>query len=1198
MSIVKEIREQEVFDCKGCNCEIRENFAIRYTCAECEAYNLCLECHSKEECYFQNLENPGSNPMVLPENYKPPVHTDKAPLPHYMTLETKSINQSILDNADESAYQSMKNSFERFKNRRCLGWRQRVPASKEYPYGLGAYQWLKFGQVHQLSMNFACGLSHYTQPGNRIAIYMDNCFEWYIGDFAALWASLPIVPIHHTSSYSNLFEIIENSESNLLVCSKTTVVNLLKLFEDPTLTKKLEKILKLIVIRESDYDKESFKIVPNGIEVKSYQEILEFGEISQPAYTFGPNKPTDIVSITYTSGSTGTPKGVVNCDRNFNYFLSASHTNRIPYPWVLASFATLAHIQRVLNWISFYQGGCVGIYSGSYDTMFEDFRELRPHYLWSVPRLWNVLLAQFQSNLSELTLANNQLDVTLRKPTEELKSMVQKQIFHILGDRLTLAATGGAPCSDELMKFLKFCWPKSEVADMYGSTESIIIMYNERIFDEVQFKLDPVPEFNYTPDDKPYPRGELLVKADSMSCGYYKNEVLTAISFADGWYRTGDIVELYGPRNIRIIDRRKSAFKLANGEFVTPDPLQAIYLSSKMIRQIFIYGHSSKQFLVAILTPSDVLLEKVRSDPKYSEDLELEMCRIFLIQELNNIAKEKNLPDYEIPKVIEIDKTVWSIDNGLVTSSGKFNRNTLATHYEKQINEMYSKIEKIQLELRQLDKKDVIQHYIRLVLNIDPSLDIDISKLSFSQIGGDSLGAVKLSNLLKDQQNIDISPSMILNQNVNLTNLTKVLENSDHNLNELVKVDWSREFELEDDIVPSKDSVLRSKPIIEKQHGNDILLTGCTGYLGLNILANLLNLSGDGGYVGKIYCLVRNVDSEEKALENLLNLLKKQQLKVDEKVFRSCAIPLLGDLSKPLIGLTPERFSQLTDQIDIILHNGAIVNMVLPYQNMKATNVQSTKDLLKLAVSSSSTRGTMKFVYISTVAVFLSGDLNKDFTEDTLPTIENISNSSGYNQSKLVSDVLVREAANRGLPVMVFRPGTIYCHTKTGVDNPYDFVGLIIKSILQTKTYPKLLPGQGGVFNLSPVDWVSDSIVSLMLSNQYWTTHKNSTPIFHMVNNNLLHMDILCEYIQSVVPLQQIPLTEWISLQFSQKQNLLEPVQHLFVSNDRFPGFDLFKGPKTNIYLSQIGKEKCSTITQDLVAKNIKYLIKANFIEQ
>ena len=94
-----------------------------------------------------------------------------------------------------------------------------------------------------------------------------------------------------------------------------------------------------------------------------------------------------------------------------------------------------------------------------------------------------------------------------------------------------------------------------------------------RIYDRNEFKLLDVPEMGYLTSDQP-PRGELSIKTPTMVTGYYKNEEEMSDKFVDGYFRTGDIVVLEDNDKVRIIDRKKNIFKLAQGEFVSPERLE------------------------------------------------------------------------------------------------------------------------------------------------------------------------------------------------------------------------------------------------------------------------------------------------------------------------------------------------------------------------------------------------------------------------------------------------------------------------------------------------------------------------------------------------------------------------------------------------------------------------------------------------
>jgi acyl carrier protein len=120
-----------------------------------------------------------------------------------------------------------------------------------------------------------------------------------------------------------------------------------------------------------------------------------------------------------------------------------------------------------------------------------------------------------------------------------------------------------------------------------------------------------------------------------------------------------------------------------------------------------------------------------------------------------------------------------------------------------------------------------------------------------------------------------------------------------------------------------------------------IFLTGATGFLGSFLLYELLQQTQ-----ADIYCLVRaeTIDSGKKKILSSL----KSYLLWDES-FSQRIIPAIGDLSKPLLGLSKTLFQQLAGQVDVIYHNGALVNSTYPYSVLKASNVLGTQEVLRLA---------------------------------------------------------------------------------------------------------------------------------------------------------------------------------------------------------------------------------------------------------
>eukprot|EP01133_Synstelium_polycarpum_P007334 gene7334-8540_t len=1010
-------------------------------------------------------------------------------------------------NKGTTTYESLQNSFKEHGDRQCIGWRKRVPVTEDHPYGLAEFVWINYDQFYERTKYFSRALSTFLDP-------------------------------HAFVDSDSLVEILKNSETRCIVISQESLPKLTQLLKDGTY-----QGLKLIVHIEDHVDAEEMALIPTTVQIRTYSQMMDMGK-KMKKVNHDPLKSNDILSIIYTSGSTGAPKGVVTLDKQWNKQITESY---LQYPSCALSFATLSHSQRRFDHKMLYHGGKIGLFSMNMDILFNDLAQLRPHIFWGVPRLWNLMFTQYQSELDKFTQDHKD------SSKEYCEEMVIKKFSNILGQRVRSLVTGGAPTSDEVMDFMRKCWPKANINNSYGLSEAIGIFVDGYISENVQYRIDPVPEFGYSPTDIPHPRGELVVKTDNMSTGYYRNDELTREAFQDGWFKTGDIVEEYGRRKIRIIDRKKNAFKLSNGEFVAPEPLENTFLgSSEMIQQIFIYGTTLKTFLVAVVIPRPKLVQEF-GEENITENAALKHK---IYAEIQRVAKEKNLASYEVPKIICIDTTVWTTENELITGSGKYCRGKLAKYYKEVIDTI------------------IIEKYVKSVLNLDTATltPEQLKSLTFTQIGGDSLGAIKLATFLKEKANIEVSPSYILNNNNNLADLTSLLDKQ--SIGEQ-RVDWENEMQLDPEI-----NTIGKQAHSVKASGNNVFLTGATGFLGSFLLYSMLTSER----VDNVYCLVRGNDSEEKAHERLMATLTGKYKLSLEGIDTARVVPVLGDLSLARLGLTVEAFKKLADNVDFILHNGAVVNMVLPYPNMSPHNVGGTQEVIRLAVASSR---ILPIAFISTIGTYSVRD--KVITESDIPTTAFLDHMGGYNQSKLVAEALIREASARGIPAMLFRPGTIFAHTTSGVDNEHDFVRLVMRGIIELGAYPDVQSDVGGVFNLSPVDWVSNSIVSLALTTKFWTSEAKAIPTFHMVNQNYTTLERICSTInKDIKPLTKITFDEWRKQIALPSSNPLHTMQMMFKHS--FPGFGKFgfKNPSTKKHLEQLGLTECPPISDNTICLAFK----------
>ncbi|MFC4564151.1 amino acid adenylation domain-containing protein [Nocardiopsis mangrovi] len=247
-----------------------------------------------------------------------------------------------------------------------------------------------------------------------------------------------------------------------------------------------------------------------------------------------------------------------------------------------------------------------------------------------------------------------------------------------------------------------------------------------------------------------------------------------------------------------------------------------------------------------------------------------------------------------------------------------------------------------------------------------------------------------------------------------------------------------------------------------------ILLTGATGFLGAALLRELLDRTR-----ATVHCLVRAGDEAGGADRIRRNMLRHGVGPGPADGARITAVP--GDLARPLLGLTEERFSELAGRIDVIYHNGARVSAVEPYARLRSHNVHGTREVIRLAA-----RGRAVPVhFVSTAAVAVSRNDNPAvLTEDRRPPATAVL-PSGYVAGKWVAEELLGAAAAHGLPVTVHRPGRISGHSLTGIGGTDDTLWHLVRAMVMLGAVPESATRDGAVVDLVPVDHVARMVVRI-----------------------------------------------------------------------------------------------------------------------
>ena len=393
-----------------------------------------------------------------------------------------------------------------------------------------------------------------------------------------------------------------------------------------------------------------------------------------------------------------------------------------------------------------------------------------------------------------------------------------------------------------------------------------------------------------------------------------------------------------------------------------------------------------------------------------------------------------------------------------------------------------------------------------LTKNLAEQLEVEPDELDTSEpiedYGLDSAQGMIVVSRAEKQFGLEISPTMLWHYPTIEKLAERLAEeyrsNSDAEYKDNAEVNLAEEAVLDPAICPSE--------TFTEVTPQRIFLTGATGFLGVYLLRELLDKTD-----ADIYCLVRAFD-RTSARERLRNNL--EQYSLWNKAIASRIIPVVGDLSKPMLGLDTNSWSKLARAIDTIYHSAAMLNYVYPYSAMKAANVLGTQEVLRLACQNK----TKPVHYVSSVAIFetaaYAGKVASE--QDSFDHWQGI--CLGYSQTKWVAEKLVKIAGERGLPITIYRPPLIAGHSKTGVSNTDDFISLMLKGCIQMGSFPDL----DYLLDMSPVDYVSQSIV--YLSQQ----PKSIGRAFHLQHPQPVQINKIVQLLRLVgYKLDTVPYQQW-----------------------------------------------------------------------
>jgi fatty acid CoA ligase FadD9 len=927
------------------------------------------------------------------------------------------------------------------------------------------------------------------RDGDFVAVLGVGSIDYLTVDIACTRLGATVVPLQSSATVTGLAPIIDETGPCILASNTELLDTAVDLAIGGSTVR---RVVVFDHHPEVDDERERLaaaraRLAGSGIELVTLAEVLERGRGLSPAPRPVPD-PDRLSLLLYTSGSTGTPKGAMYTEKLVSFLRTGCFPRVEGQAAISLSYSPLSHgVGRAMLFGALSQGGTVNFVATSdLSTLFEDIALVRPTELMLVPRVCEMIFQHFQGELDRRLAAG--------ADREGLQTQLRAEVRELfLGGRLVWVVFGSAPLSADLRAFLEDLL-ELPVHDVFGSTEAGGFMHDKRLLRPpvLGYRLLDVPELGYFSTDSPHPRGELLLKADTLIPGYFRRPDITAEVFdEDGYYHTGDIMAETAPDHLVYIDRAKNVLKLSQGEFVALSRLETLFATADSVRQIFVHGSSERSYLLAVVVPTVDALNSVGGDTA--------ALRPRIAASIQQLAKDAGLNSYEIPRDFIVETEPFTPENGLLSGARKLMRPKLKEHYGPRLDALYEEAaEREQRELRDLRRsgrtRPVVETVVRAAQAVLGLASDEVSADAyFVDLGGDSLSAVSLSNLLREIFGVDAPVGIVSSPANDLRGLAAYLESALESgagrptfatvHGEGSTIARAAELTLDKFIDPATLAAAGAPSGLART----VLLTGANGYLGRFLcLAWLERLAETGG---TLVCLVRGssaqaararldeaFDSGDPTLLRRFRELADEHLEV-----------LAGDIGEPELGLDTHTWQRLADTVDVIVHPAALVNHVLPYDQLFGPNVVGTAELIRLAIT-----GRLKpFTYLSSVVVAdhqaSSPDEDTDIRETSPHRVLDDSYASGYAASKWAGEVLLREAHHAtGLPVAVFRSDMILAHSRYHgqLNLPDMFTRLLFSLIVTGIAPPSFYRGDTGDrprahYDGLPVDFTAEAIATL-----------------------------------------------------------------------------------------------------------------------
>ena len=562
----------------------------------------------------------------------------------------------------------------------------------------GDWAWLTYGEFGEAIARVRGGLSSLgVTSGDRVAIISDNRVEWAVGAYATYSLGAAWVPMYEAQTQKDWKFILKDCGAKVLF-SATDGIRA----QIDEIASELPELSSIVVIDD-----------PAGGDAIDYTELMARGsENPVPAAVVS---GSDLAGLIYTSGTTGDPKGVMLSHSNF-----ASNINAIAEIFPLeqedrsASFLPWAHSfgQTLELHAMIYFGSSLGLTSAK--TLTRDMPEIKPTILVSVPTVFNKVYDGIQKMMeAEGGIKKTMFDAAIAnaiKREQLLKGgkrsrwidmqhgffdkVVLSKVRDAFGGRLKYAFSGGAAISTEVAEFISGVG--ITVYEGYGLTEtSPIVTANTKNARRIGSVGKPIPgvtveiDTDLTGDPE---IGEIVVHGPNVMMGYYNlPEANEEVFTPNRGFRTGDLGHVDEDGFLFIRGRIKEQYKLENGKYVVPSPIEEQLTLSGYIAQAMVYGEQ-RPYNVAVIVPDFEYLNKWAEEKGLdTSDIDALLAqpevRELFTTEINRA--QSSIKHYERVRAFILEDEEFTPENTMLTPSLKIKRRAVMAKLGDRINDLY-----------------------------------------------------------------------------------------------------------------------------------------------------------------------------------------------------------------------------------------------------------------------------------------------------------------------------------------------------------------------------------------------------------------------------------------------------------------------------------------------------------------------------